>query len=67
MTTSKQFQEALSRPESSHLAGPWVAILGSDIIASGPRLKGVYEQIKKTQNPVKVLFAKIPGNEALIL
>jgi len=50
----------------SGFSGEWVALEGAKIIAHGKDLKGVHAQLKGISLS-KILFAKVPGSETMIL
>lgn len=56
----------MSNANLSGLAGQWVALSGVKMLAHGSDLKTVYAQLKGVSLS-NVLFAKVPGNETMIL
>lgn len=66
MISANKASTLMSSVDLAGFTGQWVAMEGARIIAHGKDLKSVYSQLDPA-NLRKVLFAKVPGNETMIL
>lgn len=66
MISANKASAIMSSADLAEFTGQWVAMEGKEILAHGKDLKSVYSQLKGVSLS-KVLFAKVPGNETMIL
>ena len=67
MMAANKAQTALMRANLSPFGGEWVALSGDKVIAHGHDLKSVYASLKGFPQIGKLLFARVPGQETMIL
>ncbi len=66
MISATKGSAIISSVDLAGFTGEWVALEDSKILAHGSDLKSVYSQLKGISLR-NVLFAKVPGNETMIL
>lgn len=66
MISADKGSAIMSSVDLAGFTGQWVALEGAKVLAHGKDIKSVYSQLKGI--PLRsVLFAKVPGNETMIL
>lgn len=66
MISANKGSAIMSSVDLAGFTGQWVALEGVKVLAHGNDLKSVYSQLKGVAIR-KVLFAKVPGSETMIL
>jgi hypothetical protein len=66
MISTTKGSAMMSNVDLTGFAGQWIALDGLKMLAHGNDLKSVYAKLKGVSLS-NVLFAKVPGNETMIL
>lgn len=66
MISAQKASALMASADLSSFTGEWVALEGAKMLAHGKDLKSVHAKLKGVSLS-KVLFAKVPGNETMIL
>jgi hypothetical protein len=64
--SSKEF-DFFIRADLSRFAGQYIAIVGEEVVASGPNAQTVWRQAKRRYPSASPTLAKLPRTETLVL